>query len=60
MSSSSESGSKHLEWRLLGVGVEKPSEAFSISVKDIAAWVFAGSNVYFLGNIEVFCRGGIM
>jgi len=53
-------GSKHLEWRLLYVGVKKLSEVFSISVKDIAAWVFAGSNMYFLGNIEVFYRGGIV
>jgi len=42
------------------MGVKKLSEVFSISVKDIAARVFAGSNVYFLENIEVFCRGGIV
>ena len=55
--SSIESGSKRLEWRLPGVGVEKSSEAFSMSVKDVAEWVFAGSKEYFLGNIEVFLWG---
>jgi hypothetical protein len=39
------------------VGVEKSSEAFSMSVKDIAARGFAGSNVYFLGNIVFFVGG---
>jgi hypothetical protein len=54
--SSSESGSKRLEWRLPGVGVKKSSEVFSMSVKDIPAWVFSGSKVYFLENI-VFLWG---
>jgi len=39
------------------VGVEKSSKAFSMSVKDIAARGFAGSNVYFLGNIVFFVGG---
>ena len=38
------------------MGVEKSSEAFSMSVKDIPARVFSGSKVYFLGNI-VFSWG---
>jgi len=54
LSSSSELGSKCLEWRLPGMGVKKPSEVFSMSVKDIAAQVFAGLNMYFLGNIVFF------
>ena len=57
--SSSELGSKRLEWRLPGVGVEKSSEAFSILVKDVAEWVLAASNEYFLGNIVFFARGGL-
>jgi len=39
------------------MGVEKSSEAFSMLVKDIAAWGFVGSNVYFLGNIVFFIGG---
>jgi hypothetical protein len=44
--SSSESESKHLERILPASGVEiaNSSEAFSMSVKDIAAQGFAGSN----------------
>jgi hypothetical protein len=42
---------------LPSMGVKKPSKAFSMLVKDIAAWVFAGLNMYFLEDIVFFIRG---
>jgi hypothetical protein len=54
------SDSKPLEWIFPGMEGEISSEPFSMSVKDIAAHVLPGSNVYFLGSIEVFLKGGIV